>query len=299
MAMLGIRRAIALVALLAFGGLILWTPAPDLARSAEAGLALRVLLLPLAVTVIGIARGWYWSRWIALAAALAVLPWATVLVLTPAGPGFRSRAAVALFASLLLLGSLLGRLMFSRYEGSGRHGDWTGARMALVRWSLIFNLASLLNLYLFVAVYRYRVQWHMVIPAVVLLSLLVGSGFSPARRPLDSWSWPWAASCSCLRERTSFERKPPTPARLCSLSCCFFLESWRPEGRYWRSPAICIGTFAVRPKRVYPTGPGSASLAGAGSEQARHPRRGHFTWEDGPDEYSACKCLPRRFHGTD
>ena len=172
--MFRVRRAIAFAALLALGGLIIMTPPREMAGSnGQVAVALRLLLLPLVATVVGFARGRYWSRWVALAAALAVLPWATVLVLTPGVGGFRARAAIALIASLLLLSSLLGRRMFDRYEGSARHVDWSGRRMSLVRWSIVFNLASLLNLYLFVAAYRYRVEWHIVIPALVLGGLIL------------------------------------------------------------------------------------------------------------------------------
>jgi hypothetical protein len=160
--MFELRRTIAVLALLSLAGLIVWTPSAD-----------RLLLLPLLVTTIGIARGQYWSRWMALAIALAVLPWATVVMLTE-GLRLTTGAAIAFFASLLLLGSLLGRLMLQRYEGSAPGVDWTSSRMALVRWTLIFNLASLLNLYPFVAEYRYRVEWHIVIPALTLLGLLAG-----------------------------------------------------------------------------------------------------------------------------
>jgi len=118
-------------------------------------------------------KGFGRAIFLLLAAALAVLPWATVLVLTPGVGGFRARAAIALIASLLLLSSLLGRRMFDRYEGSARHMHWSGRRMSLVRWSIVFNLASLLNLYLFVAAYRYRVEWHIVIPALVLGGLIL------------------------------------------------------------------------------------------------------------------------------
>ena len=173
--MFGVRKAIVLTALLALGGLIVMTPSRGMAESnGQLGIAVRPLLLPLAVTMVGVVRGRYWSRWVALAAALAVLPWATILVLTPGDPGFTTRAAIALVASLLLLLSLLGRPMFDRYEGSARHVDWSGHRMSLVRWTIVFNLASLLNLYLFIAGYRYRVEWHIVIPAMVLVGLTFG-----------------------------------------------------------------------------------------------------------------------------
>lgn len=170
-----VRKTLALVALLALGTLIVMTPSRNGVESnGQVGVAVRVLLLPLAVTVVGLARGQYWSRWVALAIALAVLPWATVLALTSGEGDFRTRAAIALIASLLLLLSLLGRSMYDRYEGTARQVDWSGRRMSLVRWTIVFNLASLLNLYLFISVYRYRVEWHAVIPALVLGGLILG-----------------------------------------------------------------------------------------------------------------------------
>jgi hypothetical protein len=173
--MLRVRRAIVLVALLALGGLLVMTPSREVAVSnGQFGIAVRLLLVPLLATAAGFVRGRYWSRWMALATALAVLPWATVLVLTPAAGGVRIRAAVALIASLLLLLGLLGRSMFDRYEGTARQLNWSGRHMSLVRWTIVFNLASLLNLYLFVTAYRYRVEWHILIPAFVLGGLLLG-----------------------------------------------------------------------------------------------------------------------------
>jgi hypothetical protein len=173
--MFWVRKTIVFVALLYLGALIVMTPSRDgVEANGQAGVAVRLLLLPLVVTVVGFARGRYWSRWVVLAVALAVLPWATVLVLSSGDGGFRTRAAIALIASLLLLLSLLGRGMYDRYEGNARQVDWSGRRMSLVRWTIVFNLASLLNLYLFIAAYRYRVEWHAVIPGLVLGGLIFG-----------------------------------------------------------------------------------------------------------------------------
>ena len=46
--------------------------------------------------------------------------------------------------------------------------------MTLVRWTIVFNIASVLALYAFVAAYDYRIDWHLAIPASLLIGLLVG-----------------------------------------------------------------------------------------------------------------------------
>jgi hypothetical protein len=66
-----------------------------------------------------------------------------------------------------------GRSMFEHCEGRAKT-DWTGRRMDLVRWTIIFNIASVIGLFLFVAVYRYAIEWHVAIPAVLLIGLVVG-----------------------------------------------------------------------------------------------------------------------------
>jgi hypothetical protein len=63
--------------------------------------------------------------------------------------------------------------MFERYEGRAAT-DWTGPRMGLVRWTIILNLASALELFLFVVAYRYTIGWHAAIPAGLLAGLLAG-----------------------------------------------------------------------------------------------------------------------------
>ena len=45
--------------------------------------------------------------------------------------------------------------------------------MALVRWTIICNMASVLGLYLFAVAYNYAVGWHVLIPASLLLGLLL------------------------------------------------------------------------------------------------------------------------------
>jgi len=46
--------------------------------------------------------------------------------------------------------------------------------MALVRWTIILNIASAIGLLLFVAVYRYAIEWHVAIPGVLLVGLVAG-----------------------------------------------------------------------------------------------------------------------------
>lgn len=81
---------------------------------------------------------------------------------------------MAVGASLVLLLSLSGRGMYERYEGGSKSVDWSGPRMTLVRWTIICNLASVLAFYLFVVAYDYRIEWHILIPASLLLGLILG-----------------------------------------------------------------------------------------------------------------------------
>ena len=171
--MILLRKVIAIGALLALGGLIVTLERGAYGVNPGLVVATRVLLLPLGVTIVGLALEKHWGRWMALAAAVAVLPWAAYLTfgLPPGVPLMQQ--TVALVASALLLVTLLGRSMFERYEGRAST-DWSGPRMGLVRWALILNLASAVGLFVFVAVYRYRIEWHVAVPALLLLGLLAG-----------------------------------------------------------------------------------------------------------------------------
>jgi hypothetical protein len=168
-----LRKVLAILALVALGGLIVTLERGAYGVDPRLVFATRLLLVPLGVTIAGLALGRYWSRWLALAGAFAVLPWAVVLTFgLPSGAPL-GQQTIALVASFVLLASLLGRTMFDHCEGrSGR--DWSGPRMGLVRWTIILNIASALGLFLFVAVYRYAIEWHVVIPAVLLAGLLAG-----------------------------------------------------------------------------------------------------------------------------
>lgn len=134
--------------------------------------AARLLLVPLGATIVGLVRERYWGRWLGLAGALAVLPWALVLTFAfPGGPPVAP--AVALAASLLLLVSLTGRTMFERYDTGGAT-DWTGRRMGLVRWTVILNVASALGLVPFVSTYPFATGWHAGVAIALLITLLAG-----------------------------------------------------------------------------------------------------------------------------
>jgi hypothetical protein len=168
-----LRKIVAILALVALGGLIVTLERGAYGVNPRLVIVTRVLLAPLVITAIGLALETFWSRWLALAGAVAVLPWAVVLTFgLPKGAPL-AQQSIALGAALLLLASLTGRAMFERYEGKSKM-DWSGPRMGLVRWTIILNIASVLGLSLFVALYQYTIEWHVAIPAVLLLSLLLG-----------------------------------------------------------------------------------------------------------------------------
>ncbi|HEY7612875.1 MAG TPA: hypothetical protein VH764_07765 [Gemmatimonadales bacterium] len=165
---------IAMLALLGLGGLAVTQRRGASPLDPGLVLAARWLLAPLGLTMIGLGLGKSWARWSALAGAVGVLPWAAFLTFgMPAGTLLRRQAALALAASLALLLSLSGRAMVGHYEGRAAV-DWTTPRMGLVRWTIILNLASTLQLFLFLVAYRYTVPWHAVIPAGLLGGLLGG-----------------------------------------------------------------------------------------------------------------------------
>jgi hypothetical protein len=167
------RQTIAILALLSLVGLIVTLERGSYGVDPRLVVATRLLLIPLGLTILGLALEKFWSRWLALAGAIAVFPWALVLTFgLPRGAPLMQQT-IALVASLVLLVSLSGRAMFERYEGNSAT-DWNGPRMGLVRWTIILNLASALGLFLFVVVYRYAIEWHVAIPAVLLAGLVVG-----------------------------------------------------------------------------------------------------------------------------
>jgi len=168
-----LRKILAILALAAFGGLILTLERGSYGVNPRLVVVTTALLVPLGITMIGLALEKVWSRWLAIAAAVAVLPWAVVLTFGLPGGAPLMQQTIALVAALVLLVSLPGRAMFDRYEGASNM-DWTGRRMTLVRWTIILNLASVLGLILFVGLYRYAIEWHVMIPAVLLMGLLAG-----------------------------------------------------------------------------------------------------------------------------
>jgi hypothetical protein len=171
--MIQLRKLIAVGALLALAGLIWTLERGSYGVNPRLVIATRVLLIPLGATIIGLVLEKYWGRWLALAAAVVVLPWAIVLTFgLPSGAPL-GQQTIALVASGLLLVTLTGRAMFERYEARAAT-DWSGPRMGLVRWTIILNIASAVALSLFVAVYRYTIEWHVAFPAVLIVALLVG-----------------------------------------------------------------------------------------------------------------------------
>jgi hypothetical protein len=173
--MIALRKALAVAALITFAALsVTADPKGPHGGYEKLVVALWLLLVPLVITIAGIIREAYWARWLGLAAGVAVLPWAVAVLLGPRYGFPVGRPTLALGAALLLLSTLLGRSMFERYEARARATAWSTRRMTLVRWTIVFNIASVLALYLFVAVYEYRIDWHLVIPASLLIGLLSG-----------------------------------------------------------------------------------------------------------------------------
>lgn len=159
-----VRKSAPIAALLAFGALIVTTMPPRSVGSHGFEGAMWILLGPLAFTVVEVWRGRPWGRWLALGAAVAVLPWAVVLTSTPFVPS--ALPITALAASLTLLATLTGRTAADRYEGSDR--------TPLISWTIICNVASILVLYLFIGAYDYAVDWHVGITGGLLVGLLWG-----------------------------------------------------------------------------------------------------------------------------
>lgn len=179
------RKAIALTALLMLGGLIVTVnPRGPLGTYERGVVAMWVLLAPLAITILGLARNRPWGRWMALAAGIAVLPWATALTFGPNYGMPVTRPTIALVASLLLIWSSTGKVMFDGYEGRAKNVDWSGRRMSLVRWTIICNVVSALALYLFVGAYDHSIKWHLTVMAALLLGLVVGVLFLAHQRTI-------------------------------------------------------------------------------------------------------------------
>ena len=98
-----------------------------------------------------------------------------MLVLTPLQFEAKARAGVALTCSLTVLAMLVGRQMFEAFEGRSLSLNWQGRRMGFVRWAIITNIAAACTLYLFAVAYEPSVQWHSVVPGVLLVVLIGGA----------------------------------------------------------------------------------------------------------------------------
>ncbi len=171
-----LRSALAVVALATLGALtLLLAPrAGDGPLGSERlGIAILLMLLPLVWALVGLVLRRPAGRWLGLAVGIAVLPWATAFTLgpsygTPTWPG-----RVALAASLTLLVTLTGQRMFEAHEGR-QEVDWSGFRMGLLRWTLVFNTASAFSLYLFVMAYDADLGGFVAVGAWLLLGLVLG-----------------------------------------------------------------------------------------------------------------------------
>ena len=171
--MIQLRKFTAVLALLALGGLIVTLERGSYGVNPRLVVATRVLLLPLSAAIIGLILETYWGRWLALAAAVVVLPWAIFLTFgLPSGVPLLQQT-IALVAASTLVAVLPGRAMFERYDCQAAT-DWSGARMGLVRWTIILNVAFAVGLFIFVAVFGDGFEWHVSIPALLLAGLLAG-----------------------------------------------------------------------------------------------------------------------------
>lgn len=172
--MLGVRKVVACGALLSLGWLILSMPAPAFPAQVDLRMVLVPLLLPLLATIAGILAGWPWSRWLGLSAAIAVLPWAVAFVSGQSYGVPQTRPWIVLLAASALIAALTGRVAFAHFEGRAAGADWRGPRMALVRWTVICNVAAVLNLYVFATAYAPAAVWHSLIPGGLALGLVLG-----------------------------------------------------------------------------------------------------------------------------
>lgn len=171
-----LRSGLAVLALATLGALALTlTPRADSVPpgSERLGIAIILLLLPLAWAAIGLLMRRASGRWLGLAIGIAVLPWAVAFVLGPSYGAPRWPQWVALAASVALLLTLTGRRMFEAHEGR-LDVDWSGPRMGLLRWTIIFNAASAFALYLFVMAYDADTGGFMLVGAWLLLGLVLG-----------------------------------------------------------------------------------------------------------------------------
>lgn len=171
-----LRSAMAVLALATLGALALFL-APRGGEgppgSERLGIAILLMLLPLVWALVALLLRRPAGRWLGLAVGIAVLPWATAFTLGPSYGASTWPALVALAAALMLLLALTGRPMFEAYEGR-QEVDWSGFRMGLLRWTIIFNAASAFSLYLFVMAYDADLGGFVAVGAWLLLGLVLG-----------------------------------------------------------------------------------------------------------------------------
>lgn len=171
-----LRTVMAVAALVALGALALrFAPRAGSGPpgSERVGMAILLLLLPLAWAAVGLVLRRAAGRWIGLSVGVAVLPWATAFAIGPSYGAPTWPAWVALAASLTLLLTLTGRRMFDAHEGR-LDVDWSSPRMGILRWTIIFNAASALALYLFVMAYDADLGGFVTVGIWLLLGLLLG-----------------------------------------------------------------------------------------------------------------------------
>ena len=137
------------------------------------GIAILLMLLPLVWALVSLVLRRPAGRWLGLAVGIAVLPWAMAFTLGPSYGAPTWPAGAALAASFTLLVTLTGRPMFEAYEGR-QEVDWSGFRMGLLRWTLVFNTASAFSLYLFVMAYDADLGGFVAVGAWLLLGLVLG-----------------------------------------------------------------------------------------------------------------------------
>lgn len=181
--MIRFRKALAIAGLLSLAWLIVRLVPASLVTIPvpvdRFAIAMWFLLAPLLLTAVGVVLESRWARFVGLAAAVAVAPWALVLTVAPEGLPTGPQA-IALAGSIAIAAGLLGPRMASRYEGrelahgASRTGARASKRRTLVTWTIICNLAALITLYTFVAAYDYRVGWHHGAAVAVLAGMLGG-----------------------------------------------------------------------------------------------------------------------------
>jgi hypothetical protein len=163
-----LRSALAVFALATLGMLVLLL-APRAGDgppgSERLGIAIFLMLLPLGWALVGLVLRRPAGRWLGLAVGIAVLP--------PSYGAATWPGRVALAASITLLLALTGRGMFEAHEGR-LEVDWSGVRMGVLRWTIIFNAASAFALYLFVMAYDANLGGFVAVGAWLLLGLVLG-----------------------------------------------------------------------------------------------------------------------------